>query len=86
MANPDWLDPGKFEWDDPDEAVAFLKSRGINHHRGMFTQPEGHVMREDEYAALDYLCCDWDYGFTPAWDGRRTKDGIIGNLDYGAPL
>ena len=32
---------------------------------GVFTEPEGHEITEEEWEAIDYLFNEWDYGYEP---------------------
>jgi hypothetical protein len=49
----------------------FLMARGYQEWAGMLIKPTpAHSVSEYEWACIEFLCFEWDYGFDPAlrWD------------------
>lgn len=44
----------------------FLRSHGYTDKAGMLRPPKpDHMVTTDEWACIEYLCDEWDYGFDP---------------------
>lgn len=54
-------------WETDGKALDYLKKRGFRNDRGHLRDPEIAGFEPDnlDYAAIDYLCQEWDYSYEP---------------------
>lgn len=52
--------------------TAFLLSHGYTCKHGFWFKPTpGHTISREEGACIDFLCDEWDYGFSPPQEAER---------------
>jgi hypothetical protein len=54
-------------WGDCSVALRYLERRGFKDDRGCIRDPDVEGFEPDnlDFAAIDYLCQEWDFGYQP---------------------
>lgn len=64
---------------DDTEAIEFLEARGfrIDRYFGIHKPNITHEVTDEEGAAIDHLCYEWDYGFHPSNEDGPTVRAVV---------